>query len=173
MLFYCHFPDKLLSSHDSLLKNIYRAPIDWLEETTTGMSLSVAMASIAFDVRAGFADKILCNSKFTQATIGTAFKRIDNSRIDVLYPAVNLARYDKTPDLSRVRQEVKNVVRSICVYVCRVYMTITHRLNVHDDVMACCCCRSIASNARNDSTLPSMRLCVLIFIFRSITYCCT
>jgi hypothetical protein len=36
ILFYCHFPDKLLSSHDSLLKNIYRTPIDWLEETTTG-----------------------------------------------------------------------------------------------------------------------------------------
>lgn len=47
-LFYCHFPDMLLTKRNSLLKRIYRAPIDFIEEWTTGM-----------------ADVILVNSKFT------------------------------------------------------------------------------------------------------------
>lgn len=47
VVFYCHFPDKLLANgaftedvaskrHGSLLKRIYRYPMDWLEEVTTG-----------------------------------------------------------------------------------------------------------------------------------------
>lgn len=45
VVFYCHFPDKLLANgayvegqmkgRGSLLKRIYRFPMDWLEETTT------------------------------------------------------------------------------------------------------------------------------------------
>ncbi len=48
ILFYCHFPDMLLTQRRSFLKSLYRAPIDWLEEKTTGM-----------------AHTILVNSKFT------------------------------------------------------------------------------------------------------------
>lgn len=48
ILFYCHFPDMLLTQRKSLLKWLYRMPIDWLEEATTGQ-----------------ADKVLVNSKFT------------------------------------------------------------------------------------------------------------
>lgn len=48
IIFYCHFPDMLLTQRDSWLKKLYRYPIDWLEEITTGM-----------------ADKVLVNSKFT------------------------------------------------------------------------------------------------------------
>eukprot|EP00897_Mesotaenium_endlicherianum_P006045 jgi/Mesen1/5469/ME000273S04704 len=36
ILFYCHFPDMLLAERASGLRRAYRAPIDWLEETTTG-----------------------------------------------------------------------------------------------------------------------------------------
>lgn len=37
VLFYCHYPDKLLcTERRSLLKRLYRAPLDWLEEATTG-----------------------------------------------------------------------------------------------------------------------------------------
>ncbi len=47
MVFYCHFPDKLLANGAfvegqaftkdvSLVKRIYRLPMDWLEEITTG-----------------------------------------------------------------------------------------------------------------------------------------
>lgn len=46
MVFYCHFPDKLLANgafidgnlvkkQGSLLKRVYRYPMDWLEEVTT------------------------------------------------------------------------------------------------------------------------------------------
>eukprot|EP00002_Diphylleia_rotans_P025452 TRINITY_DN5034_c0_g1_i2.p1 TRINITY_DN5034_c0_g1~~TRINITY_DN5034_c0_g1_i2.p1 ORF type:complete len:236 (-),score=36.37 TRINITY_DN5034_c0_g1_i2:592-1299(-) len=49
ILFYCHFPDQLLSPRNSLLKKIYRWPFDTLEEITTGM-----------------ADEILVNSAFTR-----------------------------------------------------------------------------------------------------------
>lgn len=38
VLFYCHFPDQLLTQRKSMLKKLYRAPIDWLEERTTGMA---------------------------------------------------------------------------------------------------------------------------------------
>lgn len=48
IVFYCHFPDKLLADgayvegssrkRGSLLKRMYRMPMDWFEEKTTGMS---------------------------------------------------------------------------------------------------------------------------------------
>lgn len=38
VLFYCHFPDQLLTQRKSILKKLYRAPIDWVEERTTGMA---------------------------------------------------------------------------------------------------------------------------------------
>jgi alpha-1,3/alpha-1,6-mannosyltransferase len=36
IFFYCHFPDKLLTKRESLLKKIYRLPVDFVEEITTG-----------------------------------------------------------------------------------------------------------------------------------------
>lgn len=36
ILFYCHFPDKLLATRDSKLKEIYRSVFDKLEELSTG-----------------------------------------------------------------------------------------------------------------------------------------
>ena len=36
VLFYCHFPDLLLTQRKSFLKKLYRLPLDWLEEMTTG-----------------------------------------------------------------------------------------------------------------------------------------
>ena len=36
VIFYCHFPDLLLTQRKSALKKIYRKPLDWLEEITTG-----------------------------------------------------------------------------------------------------------------------------------------
>jgi alpha-1,3/alpha-1,6-mannosyltransferase len=37
VLFYCHFPDKLLSIRTSWIKSLYRLPMDILEQTTTCM----------------------------------------------------------------------------------------------------------------------------------------
>ena len=50
VLFYCHFPDQLLTKRDSTLKYLYRLPIDWLEEVSTGL-----------------AHVVVVNSKFTAA----------------------------------------------------------------------------------------------------------
>lgn len=37
VVFYCHFPDLLLAQHTTVLRRIYRKPIDFVEETTTGV----------------------------------------------------------------------------------------------------------------------------------------
>lgn len=80
VVFYCHFPDLLLAQHTTVLRRIYRKPIDFVEETTTGM-----------------ADLILVNSKFTASTFANTFKRLDarGIRPAVLYPAVNVDQFDK------------------------------------------------------------------------------
>ena len=49
VLFYCHFPDLLLARRRSALHSLYRLPLDWGEQSSTGS-----------------ADCILVNSKFTR-----------------------------------------------------------------------------------------------------------
>ena len=49
VLFYCHYPDMLLASRGSRMRQLYRAPIDWLEELSTGA-----------------ADQVVVNSEFTR-----------------------------------------------------------------------------------------------------------
>ncbi|GAB4820664.1 hypothetical protein N2152v2_007710 [Parachlorella kessleri] len=75
VLFYCHFPDMLLAQRQSVLRKAYRAPIDWVEQSTTGR-----------------ADKILVNSQFTQGVFAETFTRLHTRSIrpEVLYPAVAL-----------------------------------------------------------------------------------
>ncbi|PSN49727.1 Alpha-1,3/1,6-mannosyltransferase ALG2 [Blattella germanica] len=78
VLFYCHFPDQLLSQPGGTLKALYRAPLNWLEEVTTGQ-----------------ADKILVNSKFTSGVFKNTFKKLKVIP-DVLYPSMNTVPFDKT-----------------------------------------------------------------------------
>ncbi|OMO74751.1 Glycosyl transferase, family 1 [Corchorus capsularis] len=79
VVFYCHFPDLLLAQHTTFLRRIYRKPIDFVEELTTGM-----------------ADLILVNSKFTASTFAKTFKHLHarGIRPDVLYPAVNVDQFE-------------------------------------------------------------------------------
>ncbi|XP_036395133.1 alpha-1,3/1,6-mannosyltransferase ALG2 [Megalops cyprinoides] len=77
VLFYCHFPDQLLTQRHSTLKRLYRAPIDWLEERTTGM-----------------ADCVVVNSRFTAGVFRRTFKSLAGVHIDVLYPSLNSAAFD-------------------------------------------------------------------------------
>ncbi|CAO2825847.1 unnamed protein product [Amaranthus hypochondriacus] len=81
VVFYCHFPDLLLAKHTTFLRMIYRKPIDFLEERTTGM-----------------ADLILVNSKFTASTFASTFKRLNAGgvRPSVLYPAVNVDQFGES-----------------------------------------------------------------------------
>ncbi|WWC86987.1 uncharacterized protein L201_001868 [Kwoniella dendrophila CBS 6074] len=103
ILFYCHFPDKLLSggweldidkksdstdetkqlmqrstgkSGVSLLKRIYRYPIDKLEEFTTGQ-----------------ADIVLSNSKFTSRIYARAFPSLAKRPPRVVYPCIDINAY--------------------------------------------------------------------------------
>ncbi|VDI40010.1 alpha-1,3/1,6-mannosyltransferase ALG2-like [Mytilus galloprovincialis] len=83
VLFYCHFPDMLLTKRESLLKKWYRAPIDWLEEKTTGM-----------------ADCVLVNSKFTAGIFNETFKSLSNVNPKVLYPIPNFKALDQPLETS-------------------------------------------------------------------------
>ncbi|XP_067941099.1 alpha-1,3/1,6-mannosyltransferase ALG2-like [Watersipora subatra] len=73
IVFYCHFPDMLLTQRNSLLKKLYRWPIDWLEEVTTGR-----------------ADKVLVNSKFTAGVFKETFSRLSHITPEVVYPIPNV-----------------------------------------------------------------------------------
>jgi hypothetical protein len=71
VLFYCHFPDKLLSERKNLCKWLYRLPFDLVEEITTLM-----------------ADRIVVNSKFTSSVFRKAFPLACGLVPEVLYPCV-------------------------------------------------------------------------------------
>lgn len=80
ILFYCHFPDQLLTDRKSCLKRAYRWPIDKLEEVTTGM-----------------AHQVLVNSKFTAAKFHLTFKSLSHVHPTVLYPSLNFSAFDQEP----------------------------------------------------------------------------
>lgn len=73
ILFYCHFPDKLLArGREHWVKRAYRVPFDWIEEVTTGLS-----------------DAIVVNSLFTKGVFKDAFPRIEKTP-DLIYPCVDI-----------------------------------------------------------------------------------
>ncbi|GCB71354.1 alpha-1,3/1,6-mannosyltransferase ALG2 [Scyliorhinus torazame] len=78
VLFYCHFPDQLLTGRPTLCKRLYRLPIDWLEEYTTGL-----------------ADLVLVNSKFTAGVFRRTFRSLSRLQPDVLYPSLNFSALDR------------------------------------------------------------------------------
>ncbi|KAF8224174.1 mannosyltransferase [Tricholoma matsutake] len=91
VVFYGHFPDKLLAygafvegrvmkRQGSLLKGIYRYPMDWLEEITTRQS-----------------DIIFANSKFTARVFKTYFSSI-RQPLRVVYPGINISAYESDVD---------------------------------------------------------------------------
>ncbi|RPD60960.1 mannosyltransferase [Lentinus tigrinus ALCF2SS1-7] len=90
VLFYCHFPDKLLAEgayvegqmkRGSPLKRLYRLPMDLLEEVTTKQ-----------------ADTILANSKFTVSVFKRHMPSIKTTP-RVVYPGINLSAY-APPDVA-------------------------------------------------------------------------
>ena len=80
VLFYCHFPDQLLTDRKNCFKKCYRWPIDKVEEKTTG-----------------WAHKVLVNSKFTATKFDSTFKSLSHVRPTVLYPSLNFSSFDSKP----------------------------------------------------------------------------
>ncbi|KAI0282475.1 alpha-1,3-mannosyltransferase ALG2 [Russula aff. rugulosa BPL654] len=102
VVFYCHFPDKLLANGEfvegkmkkrgSVLKRVYRLPMDWLEEVTTRN-----------------ADIILANSSFTSRVFKAYFHSIP-LKPRVVHPGINLLTYEpvgnsKDPDIVMVSSD--------------------------------------------------------------------
>ncbi|OBA24555.1 mannosyltransferase [Metschnikowia bicuspidata var. bicuspidata NRRL YB-4993] len=73
VLFYCHFPDQLLSKKGGFLKRLYRMPFDYLEEWSTGVS-----------------DTIVVNSTFTKSIFHETFTNLSSTDPGVIYPCVNV-----------------------------------------------------------------------------------
>ncbi|XP_065184200.1 alpha-1,3/1,6-mannosyltransferase ALG2-like [Sycon ciliatum] len=82
ILFYCHFPDLLLTQRTSIFKRLYRFPLDLLEEITTGL-----------------ADSTMVNSGFTAQTFASTFRILNTAcaKPTVLYPSLNFTAFDRTP----------------------------------------------------------------------------
>lgn len=94
IIFYCHFPDQLLTKRTTWLKKVYRRPIDWLEEKTTGQ-----------------ADVVLVNSNFTTGVFRSTFTSLNSVDPSVLYPSLNFSAFDCTPiELSGVISETATTV---------------------------------------------------------------
>ncbi|GMF09513.1 unnamed protein product [Phytophthora lilii] len=82
VLFYGHFPDKLLCIRsDSPWKRMYRVPLDFLEEITTAAS-----------------DIIVANSKFSRGVFQEVFPRLRTKTLGVLYPPVDVKAYKATAE---------------------------------------------------------------------------
>jgi alpha-1,3/alpha-1,6-mannosyltransferase len=84
ILFYCHFPDLLLTPSRRFLYRLYRAPIDWLEGSALGA-----------------ADRILVNSEFTADTVRRVFPRLASRPLDVVHPGVDVERLGALDGASR------------------------------------------------------------------------
>lgn len=81
VIFYCHFPDKLLAKKEGLLKALYRGPFDWLESWSTGCS-----------------DTIVVNSNFTKSVFAEAFPGLKHRSPGVVYPCVDTTVSDTTEE---------------------------------------------------------------------------
>jgi len=84
VIFYCHYPDKLLTGRKSLVKKVYRYFFDWLEELSTGK-----------------ADLVFVNSHFTESKVYEAFPSLRDREFQVLYPSMNTEKFIRNEKKSR------------------------------------------------------------------------
>lgn len=100
VIFYCHFPDQLLTDRKSTLKQLYRAPLDWLEEVTTGM-----------------ADLVLVNSNFTAGIFKQTFTNLTNKEIqpEVLYPSLDTSLFDQPNDGKKAKSDPRQEFKFLSV----------------------------------------------------------
>ncbi len=77
VLFYCHFPDKLLAKKGGWLKRLYRLPFDAIESWSMGCS-----------------DGIVVNSRFTQGVFAETFPGLAWTNPSIVYPCVDTKSVD-------------------------------------------------------------------------------
>lgn len=82
VLFYCHFPDKLLAQKGGAIKSLYRLPFDWVESWSTGCS-----------------EVIVVNSNFTKSVFKTAFPGLKHRNPGVVYPCVDTKVSEKAEEI--------------------------------------------------------------------------
>lgn len=97
ILFYCHFPDQLLTQRRSFLKRVYRYFLDTFEEKTTSQ-----------------ADCVLVNSHFTASVFKETFKSIKTSP-SVLYPSLNFDSFDKYASVTL--KDIDLDIDSDCIFL--------------------------------------------------------
>ncbi|XP_012538790.1 alpha-1,3/1,6-mannosyltransferase ALG2 isoform X1 [Monomorium pharaonis] len=85
VVFYCHHPDQLLSHSGGYIKQLYRMPLNYLEEITTGM-----------------AHKVFVNSGYTSSVFKHTFKRL-KVEPEILYPSINTDFFNNTRIISLER----------------------------------------------------------------------
>jgi alpha-1,3/alpha-1,6-mannosyltransferase len=78
LVFYCHYPDKLLSAEGGVLKKLYRIPLDFVEE----YSIS-------------FADLVFVNSHFTGEVFRKNFPKLQELSPRILHPSLNIEYFDR------------------------------------------------------------------------------
>lgn len=104
IIFYCHFPDQLLTKRESFLKTAYRKPLDLFEEWSTGL-----------------ADSVLVNSKFTRNVVQTTFKSLRNRELTVLYPCVDVEHFIRNKptaeDCESIFEDYDSVPRDKFIYL--------------------------------------------------------
>lgn len=88
IIYYCHHPDQLLTSPGGWLKQLYRIPINYLEEITTGR-----------------ADEILVNSIYTSKVFKNTFKRL-SIKPGILYPSIHTDYFDSTKNIPKLNEIV-------------------------------------------------------------------
>ncbi|ODV87790.1 glycosyltransferase family 4 protein [[Candida] arabinofermentans NRRL YB-2248] len=91
VLFYCHFPDKLLASHSNIIRKTYRWAFDKLEEFSTSC-----------------ADKVVVNSNFTRLVVQRTFPKLRNQELSIVYPCVSSELTIPETTISDVNSFFKN-----------------------------------------------------------------
>uniref|UniRef100_A0A7E4V0U8 Alpha-1,3/1,6-mannosyltransferase ALG2 n=1 Tax=Panagrellus redivivus TaxID=6233 RepID=A0A7E4V0U8_PANRE len=98
VLFYCHFPDQLLASHDSFILRAYRYILDALEGWSTDM-----------------ADVVCVNSKFTEGVVRQTLTSLAERDLHVLHPTINTKFFDESPrvELDFIPEGVEHLFVSV------------------------------------------------------------
>ena len=104
IMFYCHFPDKLLNTNrGSIVMRAYRYFLDYAEEITTGMAHTIVVNSNF--TRKIFSDNfpIISAPEKKEETKGCC---INTHCPKILYPPINLKVFQRTPGFSQTIQDL-------------------------------------------------------------------